>query len=286
MSSTEVLVADLVFPEGLCWSNGELWFSDLGKRRVFSVSPSGIVTERAYIPGQPSGIGFRPDGAPLVISMMDHLLVNLGGEAPSIEADLAEACVGPANDMIVDGKGRTYFGAFGYDAGYERTDALKPSSLSMVSEGGEITKVADGLSFPNGMAISADGKTLVVAETARSRLTAFTVQDDGTLTDQRVFADLGERAPDGICMDFEGAVWAGCPFGEEFVRVAAGGEVMEAVPVPGRWAVACALGGDEGKTLFCATAKTTLEEFHHGRSVGAIETVQVDIPGLNGGIHD
>jgi sugar lactone lactonase YvrE len=270
-----VLVDDIVFPEGLCWHGGELWFSDFGTRRVFSVTAAGERCERAYIPGQPSGIGFRPDGTPLVVSMMDHLLVRLDEEGPSIEADLAAACVGPANDMIVDAHGRTYFGAFGYDPAYEGTGALRPSALSMVSETGVVTTVADDLSFPNGMAITPDGGTLVVAETFGSRLTAFTVAADGSLSDRRVFADLGERAPDGICMDADGAVWAGCPFSEEFVHVADGGEVLGAVPTPGSWAVACALGGDDGRSLFCATAQTTLEEFHHGHSTGAIEVVEV-----------
>lgn len=275
MGDLRVLVDDLAFPEGLCWHAGELWFSDFGTRRVFSVTPEGVRTERAYIPGQPSGIGFRPDGAVLVVSMMDHLLIRLGEDHASIEADLTTACVGPANDMIVDGRGRTYFGAFGYDPGYEGTDALKPSALSMVSESGEITKVADDLSFPNGMAMTADGGTLVVAETFGGRLTAFAVADDGSLSDRRVFADLGDRAPDGICMDADGAVWAGCPFSEEFVHVADGGEVLGTVATPGRWSVACALGGEDGRTLFCATARTSLEEFHHGRSRGAIEVVLV-----------
>jgi sugar lactone lactonase YvrE len=270
-----VLVDDLIFPEGLCWHEGELWFSDFGSRRVFSVTPAGERRERVYVPGQPSGIGFRPDGTALVVSMMDHLLLRLGDEGATIEADLSGACVGPANDMLVDAHGRTYFGAFGYDPAYEGTDALKPSALSMVSESGLLTAVADGLSFPNGMAITADGGTLVVAETFGSRLTAFTVADDGSLSDRRVFAELGERAPDGICMDVDGAVWAGCPFTEEFVHVADGGEVLGVVPTPGRWAVAPALGGEDGRTLFCATARTTLEEFHHGHSSGAIEVVEL-----------
>lgn len=275
MPDLSVLVDDLVFPEGLCWHDGELWFSDFGTRRVFSVTPEGERTERAYVPGQPSGIGFRPDGTALVVSMMDHLLVRLGDDGATIEADLAAACVGPANDMIVDGRGRTYFGAFGYDPAYEGTDALRPSALSMVSDSGEVTEVADGLSFPNGMAITADGGTLVVAETFGSRLTAFTVADDGTLSERRVFADLGERAPDGICMDGDGNVWAGCPFSEEFVHVADGGEVLETVATPGRWSVAPALGGEDERTLFCATARTSLEDFHHGRSTGAIEVLEL-----------
>ena len=279
MNAPRVFVDGIVFPEGLCWHQGELWFSDFGLRRVFSVDPAGRKTERAYIPGQPSGIGFRPDGTPLVISMLDHLLINLGGDSPTIEADLSSHCVGPANDMIVDSAGRTYFGAFGYDPGYEGAEALAPSTLSMVSPDGEVTEVADGLLFPNGMALSEDGGTLVVAETFGNRLTAFTVAEDGTLSSRRVFADLGERAPDGICMDAAGAIWAGCPFSEDFVHVAEGGEVLASVPVPGRWGVATALGGEDGRTLYCAAAKTNLEEFHRGHSVGEILAVPVETPG-------
>lgn len=282
MSTTEVLIDGLGFPEGLCWDGAELWFSDFASRRVYSLDTVGRPTERAYVPGQPSGIGFLPDGTPLVISMMDHLLVRLGAGHARIEADVSSQCTGPANDMIVDARGRTYFGAFGYDPTYEGAEALKPSAISMLSPGGEPRAVADSLMFPNGMAITADGGTLVVAETFGSRLTAFSIAEDGSLRDRRTFADLGELAPDGICVDAEGAVWAGCPFAERFVRVADGGEILQTIETPGRWAITCALGGPDRNTLFCATAKTTLEEFHHGRSSGAIEIAEVEIPSPDG----
>jgi sugar lactone lactonase YvrE len=279
VSELSVLVDDLTFPEGLAWRDRELWFSDFGSRRVSSVTPDGTVTERAYVVSQPSGVSFLPDGTPVVVSMHDRLLVRLGDGHASLHADASGVCIGPMNDMIVDRRGRTYFGSFGYDPSYEGGDALRPSPVGLVSEDGTVQVVADDLMFPNGMAITDDGATLVIAETFASRLTAFSINEDGTLGERRIFADLGERAPDGICMDAEGAVWAGCPFAEEFVRVADGGEILETVPTPGRWAVACALGGDDGRTLFCATAQTTLEQFHQGQSTGAIEVIRVSTPG-------
>jgi sugar lactone lactonase YvrE len=278
VTELSVLVDGLGFPEGLCWHDGELWYSDFASRRVASVTPDGEVTERAYVSGQPSGVGFLPDGTAVVVSMLDRLLVRLG-DHPSLHADASGVCIGPMNDMIIDGAGRTYFGSFGYDPSYEGGGALRPSPVGLVAPDGTVRVVAEGLSFPNGMAVTSDGATLVVAETFANRLTAFPINDDGTLGERRLFADLGEHAPDGICMDAEGAVWAGCPFSGAFVRVADGGEVLQTIPTPGRWAVTCELGGDDGRTLFCATAQTTLEAFHQGRSTGAIELVRVSTPG-------
>lgn len=274
-----VLVPDLGFPEGLCWHDGELWYSDFGTRRVASVTPEGKVTDRGYVVGQPSGIGFLPDGSALVASMVDRLVVRLGDGHPSLHGDASGICIGPINDMIVDGLGRTYFGSFGYYPSFEGGDALRPSPVGLMKADGSVQVVAEELSFPNGMAVSADGRTLVVAETFANRLTAFTIRYDGTLADRRIFADLGDRGPDGICLDAEGAVWAGCPFSGEFVRANETGEIVDVIPTPGRWAVACALGGEDGRTLFCATARTTLEQFHQGISTGAIETARVGIPG-------
>lgn len=157
---------------------------------------------------------------------------------------------------------------------------MKPSALLLVSPDGGVTRVADDLLFPNGMAITQDNSVLVVAETFANRLTAFDIGSDGSLKGRRIFADLGNRAPDGICMDVSGAVWAACPFAGEFVRVADGGEILDVVDVPGRWAVTVALGGAKGDTLFCATARTTLADYHLGRATASIETLRVEVPGL------
>jgi sugar lactone lactonase YvrE len=275
-----VLVPDLGYCEGLCWHDDELWWSDFLSRKVGSVGTDGKPRERAYIAGQPSGIGFLPDGKALVVSMMDHLLLQLGDSHPVIHANASALCVGPSNDMVVDGKGRAYLGSFGFEASYEDASALKPSSLLLVGPDGKVTVAAEGLLFPNGMAISQDSRTLVVAETFANRLTVFDIQSDGSLTHRRIFADLGTRAPDGICMDASGAVWAACPFASEFVRVTEGGEIHDIVEVPDRWAVTVALGGRNRDTLFCATARTTLADFHVGRAEASIEALRVAVPGF------
>ena len=280
VTTEAVLVPDLGYCEGLCWHEDELWWSDFLSRKVCSVGSDGKPRERAYVAGQPSGIGFLPDGKPLVVSMMDHLLLKLGATHPVIHANASAHSVGPSNDMVVDAKGRAYLGSFGFEASYEDASALQPSSLLLVSPDGSVTAVAEGLLFPNGMAISQDSRTLVVAETFANRLTAFDIRSDGSLTNRRIFADLGTRAPDGICMDASGAVWGACPFAGEFVRIAEGGEVLDVVEVPGRWAVTVALGGRNLDTLFCATAHTTLADFHAGRARASIEALRVAVPGF------
>ena len=280
-STQAVAIGGLGYCEGLRWYREELWWSDLWSRRVYSAGPDGKANERAYISGQPSGIGFLPDGTPLVASMIDHLVLKLdGGAHPVIHANAGALCSGPGNDMIVDAQGRAYLGSFGFEASYQDPREVKPSSLLLVDVDGGVRCVADDLMFPNGMAISADGSVLIVAETFASRLTAFDIGTDGALRARRTFADLQDLAPDGICMDVSGAIWAACPFAGEIVRVAEGAEILEVVEVPGRWAVTVALGGRQRNTLYCATARTTLEDFHVGRATAAIETLQVDVPGF------
>lgn len=280
VTTQRVAVGGLGYCEGLCWRGDELWWSDFLSRRVSSLGPDGVPHERAYIAGQPSGIGFLPDGTPLVVSMMDHLLLKLGGEGhPVVHADACSLSVGPSNDLAVDAQGRAYLGSFGFQASYTDPTAVKPSALLLVTPDGKVTAVADDLLFPNGMAISRDGRILIVAETFAKRLTAFDINSNGSLAGRRVFADLGARAPDGICMDVSGAVWAACPFAGEFVRVAEGGRILDIVEVPDRWAVTVALGGQGRDTLYCATARTTLAEFHSGRASASIETLRVEVPG-------
>lgn len=276
-----VAVDGLGYCEGLCWHGDELWWSDFLSRKISSLGSDGLPKERAYIAGQPSGIGFLPDGVPLVVSMMDHLLLRLvGGGHAIVHANASALSVGPSNDLVVDAQGRAYMGSFGFEASYDDPTALKPSALLRVNPDGAVTAVAGNLLFPNGMAISQDARVLIVAETFANRLTAFDIGSDGSLGNRRIFADLGTRAPDGICMDASGAIWAACPFAGEFLRIAEGGEILDVVEVPGRWAVTVALGGRDRHTLYCATARTTLADFHRGRATASIETLRVDTPGV------
>jgi sugar lactone lactonase YvrE len=192
-------------------------------------------------------------------------------------AEMSGLMPGDANDMVVDGQGRAFIGNFGYDlfAGAEP----RPTCLVAVEADGRARIVADELAFPNGAVITPDGKTLIVAESFGNLLTAFNVKPDGSLSGRRFFAHLGDRTPDGICLDAEGAVWVSCFGQDEFIRVWEGGDIAARVAVPGRRAVACMLGGEDRRTIFLLTAETTLEELSQGKSKGRIETARVDVPG-------
>lgn len=276
-SRASTVLGGLGYLESPRWHDGELWFSDFFSRRIYSVSPFGELTVRAYVSGQPSGLGFLADGTALVVSMHDRRLLSfVAGQSPRHVASTWQIYDGQLNDMYVDAFGRAYVSAFPSRPGSSR-QTVEP--LLMVV-GSSVRRVAENLANPNGIASSADGKLLIVAETAARRLTAFDIADDGSLSGRRLFADLGGREPDGLCVDAEGAVWVGCVFAEEFVRVAEGGEILDVVSTPGRWAVAPALGGQDGRTLYCLTARTSLLDFSRGQGEGSVESVRVDVPGL------
>lgn len=277
MTPPEVLLDDLIFLEGPRWYDGKLWFSDMFAGQVRTVDLSGNTEVVAEVAERPSGLGFLPDGRLLIVSMQNRLLLRLDREGLTTVADLSSLAVGSPNDMVVDTHGRAYIGHFGYDLfGGEEP---RPASLLLVTPDGQVREVADGLEFPNGTVISPDGKSLIVAETFGRRLTAFSIADDGGLSERRVFAQFDEETPDGICLDARGGVWVSSFESGEFVRVEDGGTITERIPVPGKRAVACALGGPQRQTLFLLTAETTLEDLAQGKSIGRVETVQVDTPG-------
>lgn len=272
-----LLEEGVVFPEGPRWHGGKLWFSDIFGSRVMTVDPAGRLEKVVEVPGRPSGLGFTRDGRLLVVSMNDRKLLRLDPAGLSTVADLAPLVTGSPNDMVVDDEGRAFIGNFGFDlfAGAQP----KPANLVCVEPDGRARVVAEDMQFPNGAVLSPDRKTLIVAETFAGVLTAFNVKPDGSLSGRRFFAHLGDRQPDGICLDAEGAVWASCFGQDEFLRVWEGGDIAARVAVPGRRAVACMLGGDDRKTLFLLTAETTVEELSQGKSLGRIETARVDVPG-------
>lgn len=276
-----VLLDGLVFPEGPRWHDGKLWFSDIHARRVMTADPEGRSEVVVSLPQSPSGLGFLRDGRLLVVSVGDGLLLRLDPDGLHTTADLKAVGSVIPNDMVVDSEGRAYVGddAFDISAG-----PPKPGRIILATPDGAVRTVAEGLSYPNGMVITPDGRTLIVAETMGRCLTAFSIAEDGSLSEKRQFANLGVGGiggvmPDGICLDAEGAVWVGSPATSEFVRVLEGGAVTHRIPVPGKWAVACMLGGDDRRTLFLCTAETTLQDLGQGKSIGWIETVRVGVPG-------
>jgi sugar lactone lactonase YvrE len=226
---------------------------------------------------EPGGIGWLPDGRLLIVAQIGRRVLRLDPEGLHEHADLATLTAGKCNDMVVDAQGRAYVGHFGYDMA--AGGAPGPASLVMVTPEGTATVAADGLSFPNGAELSADGRTLVVAESGARRLLAFDVAEDGALSGRRVWADLGEIGPDGICIDAEGAVWVAAPLTNEVVRVREGGEILDRHNVGDLPAFACSLGGPDGRTLFlcCDDMSAPARPDPTGR--GRIARIRVDVPG-------
>jgi sugar lactone lactonase YvrE len=251
--------------------------SDFITRKISRVSPAGAVTNVAQAPARPSGLGFTPDGQLLVSLMESRTVAEVDDDGSVIPyADLNATALGVCNDMLVDGTGRAYVGGMGFDV--FRGDRPSPGNLVLVDADRSAIVVATDLHVPNGMVIDTAGR-LIVAETNAKRLTSFTVANDGTLSNRAVYADLGDYGPDGTCIDVADGIWVAACFNEAFVYVTPDGGIAETIATPGRWAVACALGGADGHTLFMLTAETTMRSFRHGESKGRIEVAKVETPG-------
>ncbi len=257
-TASETLVEGLTFPEGVRWHDGALWFSDMHAHTVQRVEPGGAPEVVATVPESPSGLGFLPDGTPLVVSMHDRRVLRLDPDGPHEHADLSALAPWHTNDMYVDRHGRAYVGNFGDSSA--PPDPPRPTVLLLVEPDGEARVVAEDLWFPNGIAVTPDGGTLIVAETRSvpGRLTAFTVAEDGSLSDRRTLISFDGGFPDGIAIDTEGGVWVAFPFADELVRVTADGEIDRRLAVPSPYAVA--LGGPGGRDLFVATAPSWVPE--------------------------
>ena len=273
--SPRVLAAGFVFLEGPRWHDGRLWASDMHDDRVVTVDMDGRVETVATLT-QPSGLGWLPDGRLLIVSMIDRTLRCLDRSGLSNYADVSALAAFHLNDMVVDGAGRAYVGNFGYD--YEAGAAPVPAMLAMVGADGVVAPAATDLSFPNGMVITPDGRTLIVAETFAHRLTAFDRAADGTLSRRREWAALGDLFPDGICLDAAQGVWVASPISNEVIRVLEGGEITARVPVA-QHAIACALGGPERRVLFICTAPAIARHAARARRGGRLEVVNVPVAG-------
>jgi sugar lactone lactonase YvrE len=271
-----LLLDGLTFPESPRWRDNKLWFSDMYTRQVMTVTLDGTVEIIVTVPQRPSGLGWLPNGRLLVVSMLDRRLLRLDPEGLTVVADLLDMAPSHCNDMVVDSQGRAYIGNFGFD--FFQKERPKETVLILVTPDGQKRVVADGLLFPNGSVITPDERTLIVGETWASRLTAFTIASDGSLTDRRVWAQLEGAAPDGICMDEEGAIWMASPTSSEVLRVCRGGTITHRIPTETQ-AVACMLGGTDRQTLFILSAPVVRPEKGLAEKRGRIETCRIEIPG-------
>jgi sugar lactone lactonase YvrE len=242
-----VLMEGITFGESPRWHDGRLWFSDWGAHQVIALGPDGGHEVVATVPSFPMCIDFLPDGRLLVVdSAQRRLLRREPGGALVTHADLATISDKPWNDIVVDARGNAYVNTIGFDfPGGEPA----PGSVALATPGGVVRPVAGDLAFPNGMAITADGATLVVAESYANRLTAYDIGPDGGLAGRRVWADTGGDHPDGICVDAEGAIWYADVANRHCVRVREGGDVLGVVDLD-RGAFACALSRGDDPRLY------------------------------------
>jgi sugar lactone lactonase YvrE len=273
-----VLMSGIAFGEQPRWHGGRLWFSDWGPPEVIAVDLEGDSEVVLEAPAFPCCVDWLPDGRMLVVSAREGLLLRREADGSVVpHGDLNEASDPPAdNELVVDARGNAYVNGGGFDlmAGED----FAPGVIALVRPDGSVTQVADGLAFPNGMHIMGDGSTLIVAESYAKRLTAFEISPDGSLSSRRVWADLGDGVPDGICVDEQDAVWYGDVPNQRCVRVREGGEVLQSVELD-RGCFACALGGADRQTLFMtATVWRGPENMFTGRRTGQVLTTPAPAP--------
>jgi sugar lactone lactonase YvrE len=263
------LATGFCFGDGPRWFEGLLWFSDMLGEAVHTVTVGGSMTTLA-VPGHaPSGLGFRPDGSLLIASTERRELLCYDGETVDTIADLSAVAPADLGDMVTDQHGRAYIGSQAFHGGV----------VLRVDPDNTVSVVAHDLDFPNGMVITADHKTLIVAESTGRRLTAFSIGADGELSDRRVFADGLDGPPDGICLDAEGGVWTSMTLAHQFERIVAGGEVTHRIDIGDRAAIACMLGGPADRTLFMLSSTDAYPKRLVGTRLSRVDAVIVDTPG-------
>lgn len=262
MSESHTLLTGLGFGESPRWHDGRLWFANWGTGEVVSVDTDGKSRVELRVPTTiPYSIDWLPDGRLLIVSGQEGLLLRQEPDGSLVtHAELG----GVFNELVIDARGYAY---------------VNGGTILLVTPDGATREVARDLAFGNGMVISEDGSTLIVAESHGNRLTAFAIDEDGGLSGRRVWADLGDGVPDGLCLDVEGAVWYADVPNKRCTRVREGGEVLRTVNAD-RGCFACMLGGSERKTLFVMAAEWRgMANIGDPGQTGVVLTTDVSVPG-------
>ena len=247
MPEPQTLMTGIAFGESPRWHDDRLWFSDWGAQELIAVDLAGESEVVARVPSSPFCIDWMPDGRLLIVSGGDGRLLRREPNGSLLtHADLGRLSRHPWNEIVVDGRGNAYINNIGFDF---PDGEFAPGTVAVLTPGGPARQAADGVAFPNGMAVTPDNSTLIVAESYANRLTAFDIAEDGGLSNRRAWADLDDGVPDGICLAAEGAVWYADVPNARCVRVREGGEVLQSIGLD-RGCFACMLGGADGRTLF------------------------------------
>ena len=271
------LLSGIALGESPRWHDDRLWFADWGAQEIVTVDDAGHRERVSGIASFPFSIDWLPDGRLLVVSSSTRqLLVRESDGSLVPHAELSGLSEKPWNEIVVDGRGNTYVNNIGFDFPHgEVTTGI----IALVTPDGGVRQVADDVAFPNGMAVAPDNSTLIVAESYANRLTAFDIADDGSLTNRRVWAELGTGVPDGICLDADGAVWYADVPNQRCVRVREGGDVLQTVDA-GLGCFACMLGGADGRTLFIMAARWPDAMDPTGPRTGQVLTAQAPAAGV------
>ena len=271
------LTDNLAFPEDPRWHNGHFYFADMLDRRVARIEHDGSVTTLATFEDSPSGLGFLPGGDMLVVSMYHELLLRVEKNGnTSTYADLGSVTNGAGvNDMVVDREGRAYIVQFGGDP----TETPVPSPLIAVQPDGAVGTAGEGLLIGNGIRITDDGKTLVVAESAGKRISLFDIGPGGAVSNHRVVNLPEGHFPDGICLDSDGGIWVAALW-NGVIRITHSGEWTHHIKLEGdRSAYACMYGGPDHKTLHICSAGPYDNEKARITRAGRIETIVTGFSG-------
>jgi sugar lactone lactonase YvrE len=276
MADIRTLLTGRGLVESPRWHDGRLYLSDWSAGEVIAVDLAGDSEVIAQVDSLPLCTAWHPDGRMVIVSSQEGLLLRR--EPDGALVTYAELGRPGWNDIVVDGRGNAYVNRAGFDP--MKGESFGTGFVHLVTADGSVRQVADDIAFPNGMAVTADNSTLIVADSYRHHLVAFDIGADGGLSNRRVWADLVDGTPDGICVDAEGAVWYADVPGQRCVRVAEGGDVLQIVDLD-RGGFACALGGPDGRTLFIVAASwlgmTEVPPVEPGS--GQLLAIDVDVPG-------
>ena len=305
MKELKKLTGGLYFGEGPRWHENKLWFSDFYSHKVMTLDENNSLEAVCEVPSQPSGLGWLPNGDLLIVSMLDRKILKFSEGSISVHADLSEYVAHKCNDMVVGRDGTAYVGNFGMgDAG----ESLNSTHLMIIKSDGTVLKGPDNLLFPNGTVITEDGKNLIIAETLGAKLTSFDIEDNGELTNRKLWArtsplfslliikflsslgfDLSKvdfskysknlHVPDGICLDEKNGIWIASPTTKAVVRIEKGGNITDKINTP-KGAFACMLGGKERKTLYVIISNSSDPEEAQASPEGEIHSIEVEIPGV------